>query len=91
LAPLVAGMPGQHVEIGVSPEKEHGDKLMDANTPLDSEMDLESAIQALRSSEERLAIATEALRKSDERAVAGRLALEVMHEVNNPREALILP
>jgi signal transduction histidine kinase len=61
---------------------------MDANTKSDAEMDLESAIQALRSSEERLSIATEALRKSDERAIAGRLALEVMHEVNNPLEAL---
>jgi signal transduction histidine kinase len=61
---------------------------MDANAKSDAEMDRESAIRALRSSEERLAIATEALQKSDERAIAGRLALEVMHEVNNPLEAL---
>jgi signal transduction histidine kinase len=61
---------------------------MGANAKLNVEMELESAIQALRPSEERLAIATEALRKSEERAVAGRLAWEVMHEVNNPLEAL---
>jgi signal transduction histidine kinase len=61
---------------------------MDANTHSNTEMDLESAIQALRSSEERLAIATEAFRKSEERAIAGRLALEVIHEVKNPLEAL---
>jgi signal transduction histidine kinase len=36
----------------------------------------------------RLATATEALRKSEERATAGQLALEVMHEVRNPLEAL---
>jgi hypothetical protein len=63
-------------------------KLMDANSHSDSGMDLEDAIQALRSSEERLAIATQALRKSEERATAGCLALEVMHEINNPLEAL---
>lgn len=61
---------------------------MDAGTHSDSRMDLEHAIQALRSSEERLAIATDALRKSEEHATAGRLALEVMHEINNPLEAL---
>lgn len=61
---------------------------MDASTGSDAERDLESAIQALRSSEGRLAVATEALRKADERAIAGRLALEVMHEINNPLEAL---
>jgi len=61
---------------------------MDANTHSDFGLDLEDAIQALRSSEERLAIATEALRKSEEHATAGRLALEVMHEINNPLEAL---
>lgn len=36
----------------------------------------------------RLAIATESLQKSEERATAGRLALEVMHEIRNPLEAL---
>ena len=60
---------------------------MDANSHSDTGMDLEDAIQALRSSDERLGIATEALRKSEERATAGRLALEEMHEINNPLEA----
>jgi signal transduction histidine kinase len=83
-----AGTSRQSLEIGVSPEKRAWGKLMDANTHSDPGMDLEDAIQALRSSEERLAIATEALRKSEERATAGRLALEVMHEINNPLEAL---
>lgn len=32
--------------------------------------------------------ATEALRRSEERATAGQLALEIMHEVRNPLEAL---
>lgn len=36
----------------------------------------------------KLAIATERLRKSEERATAGQLALEVMHEIRNPLEAL---
>ncbi|MGA9984376.1 MAG: ATP-binding protein [Acidobacteriaceae bacterium] len=36
----------------------------------------------------KLAIASEALRKSEERATAGQLALEVMHEIRNPLEAL---
>lgn len=35
-----------------------------------------------------LAAATEALQKSEERAAAGQLALELMHEVRNPLEAL---
>jgi hypothetical protein len=35
-----------------------------------------------------LAMAVEALRLAEERATAGRLALEVMHEINNPLEAL---
>jgi signal transduction histidine kinase len=35
-----------------------------------------------------LAAATEALQRSEERATAGQLALEVMHEVRNPLEAL---
>ena len=61
---------------------------MDANSHSDPGMDLENAVQALRSSEERLAIATEGLRQSEEHATAGRLALEVMHEINNPLEAL---
>lgn len=34
------------------------------------------------------AIAAEALRKSEERATAGQLALEIMHEIRNPLEAL---
>lgn len=36
----------------------------------------------------RLTVATEALRRSEERSTAGLLALEVMHEVRNPLEAL---
>ncbi len=35
-----------------------------------------------------LAVAVEALRKTEEQAIAGRLALEVMHEIRNPLEAL---
>lgn len=38
--------------------------------------------------QDRLAVATEALRKSEERAIAGQLALELMHEIRNPLEAL---
>lgn len=36
----------------------------------------------------KLAIATEALRKAEERATAGQLALEVIHEIQNPLQAL---
>ncbi len=36
----------------------------------------------------KLAIATERLQKSEERATAGQLALEIMHEIRNPLEAL---
>jgi signal transduction histidine kinase len=45
----------------------------------------ETAISDLQ---KRLAAASEALRRSEERATAGQLALEVMHEVRNPLEAL---
>jgi signal transduction histidine kinase len=38
--------------------------------------------------EDRLASTVEALRLVEERAVAGRFALEVMHEIKNPLEAL---
>jgi hypothetical protein len=38
--------------------------------------------------EAKLKTATEALRVSEERATAGRLALEIMHEIRNPLEAL---
>jgi signal transduction histidine kinase len=38
--------------------------------------------------EEKLGITTEALRKCEERALAGQFALEVMHEVRNPLDAL---
>lgn len=38
--------------------------------------------------QEKLSCAAECLQKSDERATAGRLALEVMHEIRNPLEAL---
>ncbi len=44
--------------------------------------DIVSELQA------KLAIATERLQKSEERATAGQLALEVMHEIRNPLEAL---
>jgi signal transduction histidine kinase len=73
--------------MGVSPAKIPGE-LMGAKTDVDTAHDLASAIEALRSSEQRLAVVTEALRKSEERAIAGRLALEVMHEIKNPLEAL---
>lgn len=36
----------------------------------------------------RLEVTAEALRKAEERATAGQLALEVMHEIKNPLEAL---
>jgi signal transduction histidine kinase len=36
----------------------------------------------------RLELAEEAVRKAEERAAAGRLALEVMHDIRNPLEAL---
>ena len=36
----------------------------------------------------RLEMATEAVRKADEKATAGRLALEMIHEIKNPLEAL---
>jgi len=38
--------------------------------------------------QDRLASTVETLRLVEERAVAGRLALEVMHEIKNPLEAL---
>jgi signal transduction histidine kinase len=61
---------------------------MGANTRRDIQTELEMTQEALRLSERHLVITTEALRKAEERAVAGRLALEVMHEVKNPLEAL---
>ena len=61
---------------------------MSGNSEFDYHADLTTALEALRISDERLAETTEALRKADERAIAGRLALEVMHEVRNPLEAL---
>ncbi|MGF7180457.1 sensor histidine kinase [Tunturiibacter psychrotolerans] len=61
---------------------------MGSNTWPDTPTELEEVQEALRVSEGHLAVATEALRKAEERAVAGRLALEVMHEVKNPLEAL---
>ena len=36
----------------------------------------------------KLAVATDALRKAEERALIGQFALEVMHEIRNPLEAL---
>jgi len=50
--------------------------------------ELASALDALHLCEERLSLATEALQKSEERAIAGRVALEVMHEIRNPLQAL---
>ena len=44
--------------------------------------------EKIRSLEEKLAAAEEALRLSDQRSVAGQLALELMHEIMNPLEAL---
>jgi len=38
--------------------------------------------------EAKLTTAIEALRRSEERAIAGQLALELMHEIKNPLEAL---
>jgi len=38
--------------------------------------------------EARLAMAAESLQKAEERSAAGQLALEVMHEIRNPLEAL---
>jgi len=54
----------------------------------DGQSELEITQEMLRVSERQLAIATEALGKAEQRSVAGRLALEVMHEVKNPLEAL---
>jgi signal transduction histidine kinase len=36
----------------------------------------------------RVALLSEALRRADERAIAGQLALEMIHEIRNPLEAL---
>ena len=61
---------------------------MGGNSEFDYQADLTAALEALRASEERLSEVTEALHKAEERAIAGRLALEIMHEVRNPLEAL---
>ena len=61
---------------------------MESNIGSNTYTELATAIDALRMAERRLAVATEALRKSEEQVTAGRLALEVMHEVRNPLEAL---
>jgi signal transduction histidine kinase len=50
--------------------------------------ELEEAREALQVSERQLAFCLESLRKTEAQALAGRLALEVMHEVKNPLEAL---
>ena len=50
--------------------------------------DRDSALAALRLSQTRLAATETALQKAEERALAGRLALEVLHEIRNPLEAL---
>ena len=41
-----------------------------------------------RELEQKLTITADALRKAEEQALAGRLALELMHEIKNPLEAL---
>ena len=38
--------------------------------------------------ESKLAVLAEALQRAEERATAGHLALEMMHEIKNPLEAL---
>src|SRR5271170_7753217 len=38
--------------------------------------------------EAKIALLSEALRKADERATAGQLALEMIHDIRNPLEAL---
>lgn len=45
-------------------------------------------IDTLLDLQTRLATAAESLQKSEERATAGQLALELMHEIRNPLEAL---
>src|SRR5271156_1076149 len=45
-------------------------------------------LNAISDLQAKLAIATERLQKSEERATAGQLALEVMHEIRHPLEAL---
>jgi signal transduction histidine kinase len=61
---------------------------MGSNTGPNIELKVDTTEDTLRVSEQRLAVATEALRRAEERAIAGRLALEIMHEVKNPLEAL---
>lgn len=45
-------------------------------------------VKSITDAEAKLEIAAEALRLSEERAIAGQLALELMHEIKNPLEAL---
>jgi signal transduction histidine kinase len=52
---------------------------------LKSEKVMEAEVQDLRA---KLDTAAEALRKAEERALAGQFALEVMHEIRNPLEAV---
>jgi len=61
---------------------------MDPHTRLNTHAELAAAIESLRLTQQRLMTATEALRKSEEHAITGRLALEVMHEVRGPIDAL---
>lgn len=61
---------------------------MVASSNLNSHMDVASANEALRICEERLSLTARALQRSEGRAIAGCLALEVMHEIRNPLEAL---
>ena len=45
-------------------------------------------LKPLTDAESKLEIAAQALRRSEERAIAGQLALELMHEIKNPLESL---
>lgn len=53
-----------------------------------SELLEDESSEALRVSEARLVVATEAVRRSEQRATSGQLALELMHEIRNPLEAI---
>jgi signal transduction histidine kinase len=64
---------------------EHQCAILQSLQALKSEKVMEADVQDLRS---KLDIAAEALRKAEERALAGQFALEVMHEIRNPLEAV---
>ncbi len=62
--------------------------LMSGDTGLNPGTEFDDGAWELPSLEDHLAAATEALRNSELRATAGRLAVEVLHEINNPLEVL---